>query len=386
MRSGLVVAQLAMSVMLLVGAGLLTKSFYGLLAEGPGFNSSSVWTARFTLAGPRYAEPESWARFQEQALAAVRSLPGVSAAGLTSVLPFAGNNDQGSFVIDGYVIPQGGSEPHAQSRRIDEGYLTAVGLPLLAGRNFAAHETELVAIVDETLASKYWPNGNALGQRLRMAAMDRWSTIVGVVPAVKHASLAETDVKETIYWHYEQRPQASVTLALRTVVPPSQLAGAVRAAIAGLDPEVAIADARSLDELVEGSLGPQRTPMVLTLVFAGIAFALAVVGIYAVLAWAVSQRINEIGVRLALGARAVDISRMVLSQGGRLIAIGLLLGSVGAIALGRVLSSQLDRVGAFDAAVLAVTVVGLGGAALAASWLPARKAARVDPMRALREE
>jgi predicted permease len=297
-------------------------------------------------------------------------------------------NQQGSFIIDGYVLPEGASPPHAQDRAIDDRYLGVLGIPVVAGRNFAAHEPERVAIVDENVATKYWPNGSALGQRVRsaVAPADEWYTIIGVVPAVKHGTLAETPVKETIYWHHEQRPQSAVVLALRAVVPPAQLAGAVNAAIVALDPDVAPYDARTLDDRVAGSLGPQRTPMVLTLVFAGVAFLLAVIGIYGVLAWGVSQRVNEIGVRMALGARAVDIGRMVLSQGGKLIAIGLVIGIAGAIALGRVLASQLDRVGSFDATVLVLTVVGLGGAALIASWLPARRASRVDPMNALRSE
>jgi predicted permease len=388
MRGALVVAQLAMSVTLLVGAGLLTKSFYGLLAEGPGFSSGSVWTARYSLAGPRYTERESWPRFQEQAVAALRALPGVSVAGVTSVLPFAGNNEQGSINIEGYNVPAGASPPHAQHRAIDDGYFATLGLPIVTGRNFAAHEAEPVVIIDETLAAKYWPNGNPLGARLQrnFDAADRWFTIVGVVPAVKQASLAETTVKETIYWHYEQRQSRGGVFALRTVVPPSQLAGAVSAAIAAIDPEVALSDARTLDDRVEGSLGPQRAPMVLTLVFAAVAFVLAVIGIYGVLAWGVSQRVSEIGVRMALGARAADIGRMILRQGGKLIAIGLGLGVAGALGIGQVLASQLERVGSFDAAILALTVVGLGGAALVASWLPARRASRVDPMDALRSE
>ena len=203
---------------------------------------------------------------------------------------------------------------------------------------------------------------------------------------MKHASLADTAVKETIYWHYEQRPEAGGAFTLRTVVPPAQLAGAVTAAVAALDPDVALFGAQSMDERVSTSLGPQRAPMVLTLVFAGIAFALAVIGLYGVLAWAVSQRVGEIGLRMALGARAADIGRMILSQGGRLIGIGLGLGVVGALALGRVLSSQMPGVGAFDFGVLVVTIVGLGGAALFASWLPARRAARIDPLEALRKE
>jgi putative ABC transport system permease protein len=388
LRSGLVVAQLAMGVMLLVGAGLLTKSFYGLLGEGPGFNAGSVWTVRTTLAGSRYSTRDSWARFQRQAVEALRALPGVAEAGLTSILPFAGNNDQGSFDIEGYVTPQGASPPHAQHRSIDDGYFGALEIPVIRGRNFAAHESEPVVIIDENVADKYFANGDPLGKRLRrfIPGDDRWSTVIGVVPAVKHGSVAETPVKETMYWHYEQRPIASTAYTVRTVVPPEQLARAVGAAIGALDPDVALYDARTMDERLAGTLGPQRTPMVLTLVFAGVAFLLAVIGIYGVLAWGVSQRINEIGVRMALGARAADIGRMVLRQGGKLIALGLVVGVGGAVALGRVLAAQLDRVVAFDATVLALTVAGLGGAALVASWLPARRAARIDPMRALREE
>jgi len=388
MRGALVVAQLAMSVTLLVGAGLLTKSFYGLLAEGPGFSPNGVWTARYSLGGPRYTEDQSWPRFQAQAVAALRALPGVSAAGVTSILPFSGNNNAGSMQLEGYEVPTGAAPPHANYRSIDDGYFATLGLPIVSGRNFASHEAEPVAIIDETLAAKYWPNNSPLGRRLRadFDPADRWFTIVGVVPTVKQESLAETEAKETVYWHYEQRPQNTGVLALRTVVPPSQLAGAVSAAITAIDPDIALSDARTLDDRVEGSLGPQRAPMVLTLVFAAVAFVLAVIGIYGVLAWGVSQRVNEIGVRMALGARAADIGRMILRQGGKLIAIGLVLGVAGALGLGRVLSSQLERVGSFDATVLVLTVVGLGGAALVASWLPARRASRVDPMSALRSE
>jgi predicted permease len=388
MRGALVVAQLAMSVTLLVGAGLLTKSFYGLLAEGPGFSPNGVWTARFSLAGPRYTDRASWPRFQEQAVAALRALPGVSAAGVTSVLPFSGSNSQGNTNIEGYEVPAGAPPPHTQHWSIDDGYFATIGLPIVAGRNFAAHEPEPVVIIDEILAAKYWPNESPLGARVQrnFDPADRWFTIVGVVPAVKQASLAETSVKETIYWHYEERPERGGMLTLRTVVPPSQLAGAVSAAIAAIDPDVALSDARTLDDRVEGSLGPQRAPMVLTLVFAAVAFVLAVIGIYGVLAWGVSQRVNEIGVRMALGARAADIGGMILRQGGKLIAIGLVIGVAGALGLGQVLASQLERVGSFDATVLALTVVGLGAAALIASWLPARRASRVDPMDALRSE
>ena len=339
LRNGLVVVQLAMSVVLLVGAGLLTKSFYGLISEGPGFNSGSVWTAQFTLAGPRYAQRESWPRFQSEAVAALRALPGVGAAGFTSILPLGTDNDFGSAEIEGYEVREGVAPPHAQHRSIDEAYLAVLDIPVIAGRNFTAHESERVAIIDENLASKYWPGRSALGQRLRHVAdpPDLWATVVGVVPAVKQASLADTAVKETIYWHYEQRESARGAFALRTVVPPARLAGAVAAAVTALDAEVALYGAQSMEDRLSSSLGPQRTPMVLTLVFAGVAFLLAVIGLYGVLAWSVTQRVGEIGVRMALGACAADIGRMVLGQGGRLIAIGLAVGVVGALVLGRVL-------------------------------------------------
>ena len=382
-RGALVVVQLAMSVVLLVGAGLLTKSFYGLLGEGPGFNAGSVWTARTTLGGPRYAARESWPRFQEEALEALRALPGVAEAGITSILPFTSMSDQGSIVMEDYVPPEGAAPPHAQHYSIDDGYLRALGVPFAVGRNFAAHEAEPVVIVDENVADKYWPNGNALGQRLRMAdteAPDRWYTVVGVVAPVKQGNLAQMPTKETVYWHYEQRPRASTVITLRTVVPPAQLAGAIGAAITALDPEVALYDVQTMDDRVASSLGAQRTPMVLALVFAGVAFVVAVIGIYGVLAWAVSQRINEIGLRMALGARAADIGRMILGQGGRLVAIGLV-----SVLRARSRSAACSRRNSTESArsiprFSLLTVVGLGGAALVASWLPARRAARIDPL------
>jgi predicted lysophospholipase L1 biosynthesis ABC-type transport system permease subunit len=246
-----------------------------------------------------------------------------------------------------------------------------------------------VVIIDETLAAKYWPTDNALGQRLRregVGAPDVWYTVIGIVPAVKQNSLAETTIKETIYWHHEQQRRPAAALALRTVLPPADLAGAVTAAIAAIDSDVALYDARTMDQRVERSLGAQRAPMVLTLVFAGVAFVLAVVGIYGVLSWAVTQRVGEIGVRMALGANASDIGRMILTQGGRLIAVGLAAGIAGALALGRVLAAQLPAVESFDFVVVFLTVATLGGAALVASWLPARRAARTEPLVALRGE
>ena len=387
LRNALVVAQISVSIALLVGAGLLTKSFYALQREGPGFDAGSVWTARIALPRPRYAA-EAWPQFQRQALAELRALPGVVDAGFTSILPFSGNNDQGTTFIDGYVPPAGTDDPHAQHRSISEGYLPALGIPVIAGRNFNATEPERVVIVDENMATKYFPDGNALGQRLRRNNEDEgdWSTIIGVVPAIKQAALAESPTKETIYWHYEQRPTFAGAFTLRTTLPPDQLTRAANVAISALDPEVVLFDVQPLDLRVLRSLGPQRAPMVLTIMFAAVALTLAVIGIYGVQTWAVTQRTGEIGVRVALGAQAADIVRMILKEGGRLIAIGLAFGIAGALVLGRVLASQIQNVSAVDPAVFAVAVVGLTAVAVYASWLPAVRAARIDPMRALREE
>jgi predicted permease len=387
LRSALIVVQIALSVALLAGAALLTKNFYRLESEGPGFNAGGIWTAGISLPRGRYATPESWAQFEEQMLAALRALPGVSAAGFTSVLPFSDSNTSGNYVVDGYEPPAGAPPPHGQQRSIDEQYLPALGIAVVQGRNFAATEPDRVAIVDTNVAHKYWPDGNALGHRIRHNSdpPDRLYTVVGVVPPVKHTDLAE-DPKETVYWHYEQRPVQQGRLALRTTLRPEQLTGAVKAAIAQLDPELALFNVEPLDLLVRQSLGVERAPMVLTLVFAAVAFTLAVIGVYGMLTWAVTQRFAEIGVRLALGAQVRDIVGMVLTQGGKLIAIGTAFGIVGAVVIGRVLAAQVQGVAAIDPAVIAGSVLALVAAALIATWLPARRAGRTDPMIALRSE
>jgi predicted permease len=388
LRSTLVVVQISFGVALLAGAGLLAKGFYRLQSEGPGFDSGGVWTTAIGLPRGRYATPESWAEFDARALEGLAALPGVSEAGFTSLLPFTGNNNQGSFVIDGYVPPPGAPEPHAQQRSISDGYLRALGIKVVEGRNFAARETERVAIVDTNVARKYWPAGQALGQRLRMVFQpaDAWYTVIGVVPPVKQTDLLDDASKETVYFHYRQLPVPGGRLVLRTALPVDQLTGPARAVIAGIDRDLALADTQPVDRIVQRALGPERAPMVLTLVFAAVAFTLAVIGVYAVLTWAATQRFAEIGVRLALGAQTRDIVRMVVSQGARLVVIGSALGLVGAVIVGRVLASQMRTVSAFDPAVLAGAVLALAVAALVASWLPARRAGNTDPTIALRAE
>ena len=387
-RGALVVAQVAMSVALLIGAGLLTKSFHLLQQEGTGFDYEQVLTARITLPPTRYDTPDLRAGFFRQALEEIRAMPAVVDAAFTTQLPFGGSNSSGTIAIDGYTPPSGTSSPHADSRTVSERYLQTLGIPVIAGRNFGPGETDRVALIDENLANRYWPAGDALGQRLRpfQDPADQWYTVIGVVPAIKHGSLTDTPVKETVYWYHPQRPFGAGQLAVRTTLPPENFARTLAETVLRLDPELPLYDVRPYATRIAESLGPQRAPMVLTLAFAAIAFALAVIGVYGVLTWAVTQRFGEIGVRMALGARSRDIVRLILDQGGRLTAIGLALGIAGALALGQFMSSQVHHVSTRDPAVFAVVIVGLGAAALLASWLPARRAGRISPMNALRQE
>src|SRR5262249_12680068 len=227
----------------------------------------------FGLPRARYATPDSWAQFDARALEALRALPGVGAAGFTSVLPFAGSNNQGSYVIDGYTQPPGSPEPHAQQRSVSDGYFAALEMPVLEGRDFAATEPDRVAIVDTNVARKYWPAGGAIGQRLRpnFGQPDRWFTVIGVVPPVKQSDFAEESVKEPVYFHYAQIPALAGRIVLRSPLPPERLTGAAKAALSALDPEIAVYDAQPYVAILQRALGPERAPMVLTLVFAAVA-------------------------------------------------------------------------------------------------------------------
>jgi predicted permease len=356
--------------------------------SGTGFNVENVWTARIAVPAARYESPEARALILERSLEEFAALPGVVDAGFTSHLPFTGNNWQGSYSVDGYVPPAGASPPHAQHRAINEGFLPSLDIPVVRGRNFAATEAERVVLVDENLANRYWPGEDPLGRRVAIEIVDSqplWHTIVGVAGNL-HRVYGRPN-KETVYWHYKQSDQAAGVFTLRTTLDPEQLSRVATDAIRRIDPLLVLTNAMSMEERVTRSLAPQRTPMALTLAFASIAVTLAVIGIYGVLSWSVTQRFGEIGVRMALGARGGDdIVGMILKQGGRLILIGLALGFVAALALGRAMASQIYEVSASDPAVFAIALAGLASAALLASWLPARRASRIDPINALREE
>jgi len=383
--NALIVVQIALCFALLVGAGLLTKSFYRMQAEGPGFGAEGLLTAKVALPEARYPDAAARARFFDLLLPKLGALPGVTGVGYTSALPFGRDGLGASISIDGYEPPAGAPPVGAMLQSINDGYLPALGIPLVRGRNFAAAESERVAIVDEIFAERYWPDEDPIGQRVSMGG-EEWRTVVGVVAAVKVSSLARRADEGTIYWHYTQQPSDGGFIALRTALPPARVAQAAAREVASVDRDVPLFDSLTMNARIADSLGEQRVPMALTTVFAAVAFTLSIVGIYGVLAWAVTRRTSEIGVRMALGARASDVLGMILKQAGLLVVAGLAGGIACALALGRFLSTEIYDVSATDPTVFAVALTALSAAAFAASWLPARRAARLDPLLAVRAE
>jgi predicted permease len=352
-----------------------------------------VLSATIDLPRNRYPDDASRAQFYQRLLEAVRALPGVASAGLVNNLPFSGNDGSASYLIEGRDI-HAGTTPHGYMQMVDEDFFRSLRIPVHEGRVFASQDAggDGVAVIDELLAKKYFPGRSAIGQRLSIDySLDkpektRWLTIVGVVGAVKRERLSETVNKETVYAFYKQYPEASATLALRASMAPEAMTAALRGVLQRLDPEQPLFDVRSMDERIRLSLDDRRTPMLLLILFAGVALALSAVGIYGVLAFAVALRTGEIGVRLSLGARRADILRLVLGDGGRLTAIGLALGLAGAVGLGFAVRSQLFGVSAVDAPSLLLVLALIAATAFVACWLPARRAAQVDPIVALRRE
>jgi len=393
-RNALVVVQTAMAVALLAVAGLLIRSYIQVQQQSPGFVSDNVLSATIDLPKNRYADDASKAQFYERLQQEARALPGVKSAGLVSNMPFTGNNGMQSYLVEGRDTSQG-VVPHGYDQTVDEDFFKTMQIPLLQGRAFNDGDSaaaQPVAIVDELLARKYFPGESPLGKRIatdyntREPAKTRWLTIVGVVGVVKRERLSEQTVKETIYRYYRQQPENYMTLALRTDASPTALVAPLRAALLRIDPEQPVFDIRTMTERIAISLDDRRTPMLLLMLFAGVALALSAVGIYGVLAFAVALRTGEIGVRLSLGANRTDILKLVLSDGGRLTALGLGLGLVASLGIGLAMRAQLFGVGVFDPLTLGVVLALIAATALFACWLPARRAARVSPIEALRYE
>ena len=394
MRDGIVVAEVALAVILLVGAGLLIRSFLNLMTVDRGFDPQNVLTLNISLPDTRYQSARSMIEFEEQALDRLRLVPGVNSAGGVFGLPLGNGAIGGDFTVEGEPPPAPGSQPFIATKAVVAGdYFRAIGIPLLRGRRFDAHDSEAaphVVIVSQSLARHYWPLDEALGKRLKPGfSNDAWCTVVGVVGDTKQYSLGEPS-SPAMYLPYAQAPATflmqDITLVLRAGSGPLALASAARRAVQAVDPDLPVFDIATMNQLVYRSASAPRFNTALLGIFAALALVLAAVGIYGVMSYAVAQRTHEIGVRVALGAKTSNILRQVVRQGMTPAVIGIAAGTVGAWAVTRFLSSLLFGVRPTDPTTFAVVPLLLAAVGVLACLLPARRATKVDPAEALRYE
>lgn len=388
LRGALVVTQMALALVLMVGAGLMMRSFLNLRGVEPGFDGRNVLTLEYRIPRNKYPEPEQQWRFHEQVVARVQALPGVESAALTGAIPHSGNFGGSGFTLPDRATPPAGQEPRAQTNRVDAHYFRTLKIPVLQGRVFTEQDqlkTAPVIVVNQTLVRRYWPNENPLGKQVHLLSPDVTASVIGVVGDVRHYSLDEPDLPQ-IYVAYAQQPHIFASLAVRTTGDPLSLANAVREAIWSVDKEQPVWKIRTLEWLLQRSLGPQRFLLQLLGTFSLLALLLASVGIYGVLSYAVTQRTREIGIRAALGATGADILRLVLKQGVKLSLLGLSLGLLAALFLTRLMKGMLFGVNTTDPLTFAGIALLLALVALLACWIPARRAAKVDPLVALRCE
>jgi putative ABC transport system permease protein len=389
MRTSLVVVETAFALMLLVGAGLLIKSFARLQDVSPGFSADNVVTARIALPAARYADPPAIRAFWQRLLEKVGEIPGVTSVGLTSNVPFSGNVSSGSYSIVGYTPPPNEAPPHGRQEVVGGEFFRAMSIPVLEGRPFNAGDTgesQPVVVVDQYLVNRYFRDRSALGQQIRRGGPTSPAlTIVGVVGTINGIDLGQPVTKERVYRPVTQQSLRGMALVIKTGVDPSAIVPAVRAAVQAIDPEQPIADVRTMDEWMARSLEGRRSPMLLLALFGGVAMALSAIGIYGVLAFSVAQRVREFGIRQALGAERRSILSLVLRQGIRTTAIGLVLGLAASAWLTKYLQTQLFNVTSLDAGVYTAVTTMLLAVAVLACYIPARRATRIDPIVALRD-
>jgi putative ABC transport system permease protein len=396
-RNSLVVVEIALALVLLVGAGLLLKSYGRVQQIDPGFDRGNVLTAELNLSETKYPQFGSadynhgaaMLNFWNETLRRVRQLPGVEAAALTIVLPLSGSNTDSSFAIEGRERRPNEPGPDEELRTVSPDYFRVLKTPLLRGRVFAESDNAdapRVVIVNEALAKKYWPNEDALGKRITFSDTrkpdPKWLTIVGIVRSLRHRGL-DVDPAPEYYLPLGQRAESSMILAVRSAQDPRSLTSAIRREIQSIDPDQPIANVRTLENVTADSVAPRRMSMVLLGAFAGIALLLASVGIYGVISYLVVQRTHEIGVRMALGAQRRDVLRLVVGHAAKLVGIGAVIGLILAFFSTRTLSAFLYSVGAFDVATFVFVTIALAAVALIASYIPAIRATRADPMIAL---
>lgn len=391
LRRSLVVAELALSLVLLNGAGLLLKSFLRLQEVNPGFRADHVLTMNVSLPPAKYAKPEQIREFYRSAVERIAQLPGVKEAGAVSALPLSGNGSSGTTTVDTRAVPLENSTPETDWRFVTPGYFEAMGIPLVRGRYFNAGDTDQsqpVVVIDETLANTYWPNQDPIGQRMHRGGRQStrpWATVVGVVKHVRYRTLEALSRTES-YWPVTQTPVLNMSLVIHTAADPGAMADTVQKQIAAVDSDQPVYRVRTMEELLESSLARRRFSMLLLSIFAGAALLLSAVGVYGIISYWVQQRTHEMGIRMALGARRVQLLNLVLRQSVVLAGIAVAIGVIGSLAANRLIASLLFDVKPGDPATFALVAVTLASVALMASFVPAYRAISVDPMVALRYE
>jgi putative ABC transport system permease protein len=390
LRSSLVVAEVALSLMLLIGAGLMLRSFAKLGSVDAGIRPENVLTVEVPLPRAKYPEGAKQSAFFKELVTRVRALPGVSSAAAISGVPLRGGWGR-SLTVEGFPVLSVGQAPMINHSVVTPNYFQTMGIPLREGRDFNDSDIDgstRVTVVDERLARQYWPGASPLGKRIRFGppeSNEPWHIIVGVVGSVRNRRL-DQDTVQTIYVPYQQIPVRGMTMALRTSGDPESLTSAVRESVRALDKDQPIANVLTMETVISRSVWQQRFYTILFGVFAALALVLAAVGIYGVMSYAVTQRTHEIGIRMALGARAIDVLRMVVKNGMTLITIGVVIGLVGAFALTRLLATMLFGITPTDSLTFVAVSAVLGLVALVACFVPARRATKVDPLVALRYE
>ena len=389
-RNALAVVELALAVVLLAGAGLLIRSFSHLIAVDPGFVSKDLLTARIGLPDSKYATDEKRSQFFAQLLQNIRQLPGVRSASANAFLPFTGIIAGTGAEVEGRPPLPIAEQPVINVTVVEPHFFETMGIPLLQGRLFTDREALEVShkvVISRAMAQKLWPNEDPIGKRvtIHMKRKDEPSEVIGVVGDVKHAGL-DADVRATAYWPHPELAFSYMTLIVRTDGDPVALAPAIRETVRRMDKDLPVVDLASMDKLLSVSLARARFSTVVLGGFAGIALLLAVIGTYGVLSYGVTERTHEIGIRVALGAKQADVLGMVLRQGLVLAASGVAIGMLAAFGVTRLMTSLLFGTSATDPVTYAGVVCLLAVVALAACYIPARRASRVDPMVALRYE
>ena len=389
LRSGLAVAQIAIAIILLIGAGLMVKSFWTLVHVPPGFRSDSILTARLSLPA-RYADNAKIAALERALQERLQQRPGIQSAGFATYVPLSGLENASSFVIEGRPPLPVGTYNMSHYRPVSAGYLEAIGIPLLRGRSFTVADTAdlpWVVMINDSMAREYWPAENPIGQRIQFGPKDKWRTVIGVVGDVLHEGLGGA-AKPELYvpidqsWNTESEP----TIVLRTTLDSGASAAELRAVVSATDPTIPVDQIETVQQLVSGSVAQPRFRTIILTAFSLLALVMASIGIYGVMNYLVIQRTREFGIRLSLGATPSDVLRLVLRRAATLIGPGTCLGLAGSVLLVRLIANLLFGTAPLDALTFAAVPILLATVALAASYIPARRATRIDPIVALRDE